>query len=200
MNVLVGLGNPGRKYVGTRHNVGFELIAEMGRRFGADRPKSRFDAEFSEVQCAGRRLLLLAPQTFMNASGRSVRQLVDFYQIPIPSLLVACDDINLPLGRLRIRAAGSSGGQKGLQDIIRHLGTDEFARLRIGVDRPPEQMDSADYVLGRFGSRERETIERTIAQAADVVELWVTSGLPAAMNRYNAAATKDSEEDKSSGG
>lgn len=196
MNVLVGLGNPGRKYDGTRHNVGFDLIAELSRRFGADRPKSRFDAELAEILVGGKRVLLLAPQTFMNASGRSVRQLVDFYQIPLESLLVACDDINLPLGRIRIRPAGSAGGQKGLQDIIRHLGTEAFSRLRIGVGRPPGQMDSADYVLGRFSIREREEIEHAIVQAADAVELWVTSGLGSAMNRFNSPPVKNAEEDK----
>ena len=123
-----------------------------------------------------------------------MRQLVDFYQIPIESLLVACDDINLPLGRIRIRASGSSGGQKGLQDIIRHLGTDAVARLRIGVDSPPEQMDSADYVLSRFGGREQEAIDHTIGQAADAVEVWLTSGLAAAMNRFNPAPSKDDKD------
>src|SRR5216684_2305174 len=127
MKVLVGLGNPGKKYEGTRHNVGFEVVAELAYRHrtsqGATKPKVKFEAEIAELTVAGQKLLLVAPQTFMNASGRSVRQLVDFFQIAASDLLVVCDDINLPLGQLRIRRSGSSGGQKGLENIIQHMGT-----------------------------------------------------------------------------
>jgi peptidyl-tRNA hydrolase, PTH1 family len=165
----------------------------LSRRFGADRPKLRFEAELSEIVVGGRKVLLLAPQTYMNNSGRSVRQLVDFYQVPAESVLVACDDINLPLGRIRIRASGSSGGQKGLQDIIRHLGTEVVPRLRIGVGSPPGQMDSADYVLARFGTAEREVIDQAIVQGANAVELWVTGGLSSAMNRFNSSPATEAD-------
>src|ERR1700704_1542716 len=136
MKLLVGLGNPGKKYEGTRHNVGFEVGAELAYRHGASKPKVKFEAEIAELAVAGQKLLLVAPQTFMNASGRSVRQLVDFFHVDVNDLLVVCDDINLRLGQLRIRRVGSSGGQKGLENIIQHMGTQAVPRLRIGVGGP----------------------------------------------------------------
>ena len=192
MKVVVGLGNPGKKYTGTRHNVGFEVIAELARRHAASKPRARFEAEISEIDLAGQRLLLAAPQTFMNASGRAVRQVVDFYQIPISDLLIVCDDINLPLGKLRIRKSGSSGGQKGLENIVQHLGMN-VARLRIGVGQPPEHLDSADYVLDRFHKSELAEIDRAIGAAADAVEVWITSGINQAMNRFNVACKRDDD-------
>jgi PTH1 family peptidyl-tRNA hydrolase len=185
MKVVVGLGNPGRKYEGTRHNVGFQLVAELARRHGARSPKTKFEAEIAEIQLGSERVLLVAPQTFMNASGRSVRPLADFYQLELSNLLVVCDDIALPLGRIRVRKSGSSGGQKGLENILQQLGTQEVARLRIGVDAPPPQMDAADYVLSKFGKREVEDVDAALMRAADAVEAWVIDGLVAAMNRFN---------------
>lgn len=192
MKVVVGLGNPGKKYSGTRHNVGFDVIAELARRHAASKPKTRFEAEIAEVDVAGQRLLLAAPQTFMNASGRSVRQIVDFYQLPCGDVLVVCDDINLPLGKLRIRKSGSSGGQKGLENIIQHMGTN-VPRLRIGVGQPPGHLDSADYVLDRFSKSERGEIERAIGAAADAVETCVAAGIEQAMNRFNVACKKEDD-------
>lgn len=186
MNVVVGLGNPGRKYQQTRHNVGFRVLAELARRHGAGRPKSKFDAELVEIALAGETLLLTAPQTYMNASGRCVQQLVRFYELPMKSLLVVCDDFHLELGRLRLRPSGSAGGQKGLQDIIDRLGSEEFARLRIGIGEPPDRMDPVDYVLSRFRTDELETAETAVQRATDGVELWATQGLQAAMNAVNA--------------
>jgi PTH1 family peptidyl-tRNA hydrolase len=186
MKAVVGLGNPGSKYLRTRHNIGFEVLAELARRHAGTQPKLKFDAELVEVTIAAEKTLLVAPQTYMNASGRAVRRLVDFYELPLSDLLVVCDDINLDVGRLRWRRSGSAGGQKGLNDIINHLGTQEIARLRIGIGRPPGQMDAADYVLSRFGSAEKEDIEHAIVLAADGVELWIAEGIEAAMNRYNA--------------
>ncbi|MBI5760051.1 MAG: aminoacyl-tRNA hydrolase [Planctomycetales bacterium] len=185
MKVVVGLGNPGRKYEGTRHNVGFQLVAELARRHGARSPKTKFEAEIAEIQLGSERVLLVAPQTFMNASGRSVRPLADFYQLELSNLLVVCDDIALPLGRIRLRKSGSSGGQKGLENILQQLGTQEVARLRIGVDAPPPQMDAADYVLGRFGKWEAGVVDTALMRAADAVEAWVIDGLVTAMNRFN---------------
>ncbi len=185
MKVAVGLGNPGKKYAGTRHNVGFEVLAELARRHGGAKPKARFEAEISEVLLAGDKLLLVAPQTYMNASGRSVRQLVDFYQLAPADLLVVCDDINLPAGKLRIRRSGSAGGQKGLENVILHLGTQDVPRLRIGIGLPPSGRDSADYVLERFHKSERETIDAAILAAADGVEVWMAEGIDRAMNRFN---------------
>lgn len=188
MKVVVGLGNPGLKYAGTRHNVGFEVVAELARRQGASKPKVKYEAELAEATLGSEKVLLVAPQTYMNLSGRTVQPLVDFYQLPLDDLLVVCDDLNLDLGRLRLRPGGSAGGQKGLADIIRRLGTEQFPRLRIGIGRPPGQMDSADYVLSRFRKDEREDIEHALLAAADGVELWTRDGLPAAMNRLNAPA------------
>lgn len=184
--IVVGLGNPGKKYEGTRHNVGFELIAELSRRYSASKPKLKFEAEIAEAPVGAEKLLLVAPQTYMNASGRSIRQIVDFFQTPLDSLLVVCDDINLPLGTIRLRKSGSSGGQKGLENTIQQLGTQEFSRLRIGVDAPGD-MDAADYVLGRYGKREAPLIDTAIGLAAKAVEMWLQQGIGAAMNAFNAS-------------
>jgi PTH1 family peptidyl-tRNA hydrolase len=185
MHVVVGLGNPGKKYEGTRHNIGFEVLSELSARCDGGKPKVRFEAETVEVASGTSRLLLLAPQTFMNLSGRSVRQTIEFFQLPYENLLVVLDDLALPLGKLRLRPSGSAGGQKGLANIIQQLGTDQFARLRIGIDPRPEHMDAADYVLSRFHSSERETISNAVKRAADAVEHWATKGLAAAMNAFN---------------
>ena len=185
MKVAVGLGNPGKKYAGTRHNVGFEVLAELARRHGGAKPKMRFEAEMIEVPVAGDKLLLVAPQTYMNASGRSVRQLVDFYQLAPADLIVICDDINLPTGKLRLRRSGSAGGQKGLENVVLHLGTQDVPRLRIGIGLPPAGRDSADYVLERFHKSERATTDAAIVAAADAVEAWIAEGIDRAMNRFN---------------
>ena len=189
MKLVVGLGNPGREYEGTRHNVGFQLLAEMSRRYDGGRPKSKFQAELVEVLVGTERVLLLAPQTFMNLSGSSVQKAIVFYQLPLADLIVVCDDLNLPLGRIRIRTGGSAGGQKGLDNTIRQLGTQEFPRLRIGIDPPPQNRDAVDYVLGRFSKKELEIIGPAVATAANAVETWIREGIEAAMNRYNSAAS-----------
>jgi PTH1 family peptidyl-tRNA hydrolase len=186
MKVIVGLGNPGPKYHKTRHNLGYAVVQTLAERGGAGKFRSAFEAEIADVSLAGQSALLVAPQTYMNNSGRSVRKLVDFYRQPLADLLVVCDDLNLEVGRLRLRSSGSDGGQKGLRDIIQRLGTEEFGRLRIGIGRPPGRQDSSDYVLKRFRSDEIATIDHAIACAADAVETWVSEGLAAAMNRYNA--------------
>ncbi|MBS0261374.1 MAG: aminoacyl-tRNA hydrolase [Planctomycetes bacterium] len=185
MKVVVGLGNPGKKYEGTRHNVGWFVLKGLAGRHGALRRILRFEAEIVEVSVAGHKLVLVAPQTFMNASGRSVRQLVDFYHVSPADVLVVCDDMNLPLAKLRIRKSGSGGGQKGLENVIQHLGTQEVPRLRIGVDRPPSGRDPADYVLDRFGKAELREIEIAVRTAADAVENWLTEGIEKTMNRFN---------------
>jgi peptidyl-tRNA hydrolase, PTH1 family len=185
MKLIVGLGNPGRKYVGTRHNVGFVVLAEAARRWAGSGPQWNFEGEVVEAQRDGQKLLLLAPQTYMNASGRSVRKAIDFYKLNTEDLLVVCDDINLPLGKLRVRAKGSSGGQKGLEDIARHLGTTDFARLRIGIGEPPQGWDAAAYVLGKFTGEESQAIELAVASAVDALVDWAREGVQFCMNRYN---------------
>ena len=186
MKVVVGLGNPGLKYVGTRHNVGYDVLARLAHEYGAESVRMRFEAEITEITVQTERLLLVAPQTFMNLSGRCVRQVVDFYKIVMEDLLLVCDDLNLEVGRLRLRASGSAGGQKGLQNTIDHLGTQQFARLRIGIGRPPGRMDAAAYVLQKPRSDEREALELAVARAADAVVLWARQGVATAMNAVNA--------------
>jgi PTH1 family peptidyl-tRNA hydrolase len=187
LKLVVGLGNPGRKYFGTRHNIGFEVLGELARRHSAPATKSRFESELTEVLLGSQRILLAAPQTFMNLSGRAVRQIVDFYRLPLDQLLVVCDDINLDTARLRLRASGTAGGQKGLNNIIQQLGTNVFSRLRIGVGMPPGQMDSADYVLSKFMKSEHDEMQHAVVKAADGVELWARVGVQAAMNEVNRA-------------
>lgn len=191
MKLIVGLGNPGAKYRQTRHNVGFEVLAELARRHGGGKPKVKFDAELVDVQYAGEKLLLVAPMTYMNESGRAARQVSQFYDVPAEDLLVICDDMNLETGRLRLRASGSAGGQKGLADIIRHLGTEDVPRLRIGIGQPPGQMSGSDYVLGKFTKPQREEIDPAILNAADGVERWVNDGIQLAMNTVNASSGDD---------
>lgn len=186
MKLVVGLGNPGRKYQGTRHNVGFLVLEELTGRLAVQRrPKQPWQAEIGETQIGEEKLLLLWPQTFMNLSGGSVQPAKDFYKLTNSELLVVCDDFNLPLGRLRLRKSGSSGGQKGLEDIIRRLGSDEFPRLRIGIGAPPPHFDTTDFVLGKFTKEELPTIAETIVRAADAVQDWVRDGVDRVMTKYN---------------
>jgi len=184
MKVVVGLGNPGGRYAGTRHNVGYAVIHRLGDGAGCGRFQSRFQAQVAELTEGPHKVLLVMPETFMNLSGRSVRQLVDFYQLPLDDLLVVCDDINLPLGRLRARARGTHGGHNGLRDIQNHLGTTAYARLRIGVDAPQEE-DAVGHVLGRFRPSERPVIDEALARAAQAVVVWIHHGIGACMNQYN---------------
>lgn len=185
MKLVVGLGNPGKRYEGTRHNIGYAVLAELGRRFGLGPPKARFHGELLEACLNGVRALLLSPTTYMNRSGLSVQAASAFYKIPESDILIICDDLNLPVAKLRVRRGGSSGGQKGLEDIIRRLGTDEFPRLRIGIGVPPEQWDAADYVLGKIPREDRDPIEQAVCSGADAVVAWAHEGIEACMNRYN---------------
>jgi PTH1 family peptidyl-tRNA hydrolase len=184
MKVIVGLGNPGARYAGTRHNVGFAVVDWLATAPGTSRPLGRFNAEIRERLEEETKVLLVKPQSFMNLSGRSVREVLDFYQVPTEELLVICDDFNLPLGKLRIRSKGREGGHNGLRDIINHLGTMAFPRLRIGVG-PPEKGQAIDHVLGRFQPSEKPCIEDAIARAGQAAGLWVHRGIQECMNQYN---------------
>ncbi len=183
MKVVVGLGNPGKRYDGTRHNVGFAVLDSLALSPRAGRFQSRFQARVCELIEDAGKILLVEPETFMNLSGRCVREVVDFYQLPLTDLLVVCDDINLPLGKLRVRAKGTHGGHNGLRDIQNHLGTTEYARLRLGVDSPRD--DAIDHVLGRFSAAERPVIDDAILLAAQAVLVWASQGVEACMNQYN---------------
>jgi PTH1 family peptidyl-tRNA hydrolase len=184
MKVIVGLGNPGPKYAGTRHNVGFEVIDYLAAAPGCGPFRSKFQAQVAELKEAGEQVLLVKPETFMNLSGRAVRQVVDFYKVPPADLLIVSDDFNLPLGKLRARAKGSHGGQNGLRDIQQQLGTDEYARLRVGVGQPGPG-EAVDFVLSRFKPAERKAVEEAVAKAADAALVWVRGGIEACMNRAN---------------
>jgi PTH1 family peptidyl-tRNA hydrolase len=195
MKLVVGLGNPGRKYAGTRHNVGFDVVERLSKRHGAEPWRLKFDAEISEVEIGGERTLLLRPQTLMNRSGQAVQAAVAFYKLPLDEVLVVCDDFNLPLGRLRIRTDGSSGGQKGLQNITQLLGTQEIDRLRIGIGPVPPEWDAADFVLGKFTSDERAAMEPVLERCGDAARMWIEQGVAAAMNQYNALPLEPSSGD-----
>jgi peptidyl-tRNA hydrolase, PTH1 family len=188
MKLVFGLGNPGRRYEATRHNIGAMVVTELARRHATGPAKTKFHAEVVEASLAGQTALLLIPTTYMNLSGSSVQEAQAFYKVPLEDLMVICDDLNLPLGKLRIRSKGSSGGQKGLEDIIRRLATEDFARLRIGIGQPPEGWDWADFVLSKFAKQELGEIEQAVGMAADAVVAWVREGLAMCMNRYNAGS------------
>ena len=182
--LVVGLGNPGSKYDGTRHNIGFQVVDRLAQGGTVARFARKFEGQLAETEIDFQRVLLLKPETFMNLSGRSVRQALQFYKLEAADLLVVCDDLNLPLGKLRLRPGGSDGGQKGLRDIANQLGTEEFARLRLGLgDRGP--IDAADFVLTRFRAAEQPIINDALIAATQAVAVWVSQGTAAAMNRFN---------------
>ncbi|MDA7950722.1 MAG: aminoacyl-tRNA hydrolase [Pirellulaceae bacterium] len=191
MKLVVGLGNPGKKYQGTRHNIGFEVIRVLVDRYITDKPKSKFSGEYYEALIGSKKVLLVLPLTYMNLSGNTVLPLRDFYKVPNEEILVVCDDVNLPLGRIRIRENGSAGGQNGLKDILRRLGTQAVPRLRVGIAGKRVQEDSggdlASYVLGRFSKEEAQEVQQVVRRAADGIESWISEGISACMHTYNTA-------------
>lgn len=186
--LVVGLGNPGSKYEGTRHNIGFAVVDRLAAYGSGARFAAKFDGLLAETEIDFHRILLLKPQTFMNLSGRSVRQVFNFHKLDLLDVLVVCDDLSLPLGRPRIRAGGSDGGQKGLRDIALHLASDQFPRLRIGIGERG-MMDAADFVLSRFRPVEQSIIDDALITATQAVAVWVTQGISQAMNRFNGPTT-----------
>jgi PTH1 family peptidyl-tRNA hydrolase len=185
MKLVVGLGNPGKKYEGTRHNVGFRVATLLAERHGTAKPRRAFQGEVTEAAIEGQKVLLLCPHTLMNLSGASVLEARDFYKLDNAELLIVSDDFNLPLGKLRFRTSGSSGGQRGLENIIHRLGRDDIPRLRIGIGSPPAGREAPDFVLGRFTKAEHDEIELAIVRAADAATVWVREGAGVAMNQYN---------------
>ena len=190
MKLIVGLGNPGQKYKGTRHNIGFDVIANLAQRFDIGRPKAKFNAETAETVIRNEKAVLLSPLTFMNLSGQSVRAAMDFYKLAIDDLIVVCDDLALETGRIRLRPGGSDGGQKGLKDIINRIGTQDFSRLRIGIGSPPGGWDAADYVLGKFSDEEKPEIRKSVERACDAIVVWVSEGIQQSMSQFNADPNK----------
>ncbi len=186
--LIVGLGNPGIKYAKTRHNIGFRVIDELVARhnLGAGRGEKR--AQTWDVQIRGLRVKLAKPMTYMNRSGESVRQLMDYYDIPFSNLLVVHDDLDTPFGILRLRQSGGHGGQNGLRSIIQHLGSKDFARLRFGIGRPPGKMDPVNYVLQPFKIDDVIRANELAGRAADAVGVWLSEGIEQAMSRFNGDA------------
>jgi PTH1 family peptidyl-tRNA hydrolase len=191
MKMVVGLGNPGRQYAETRHNVGFMTIDELARRHGAAEASQRMGAWSARARIAGQDVLLVKPQTFMNLSGEAVGRLWRWYKLGLEDVLIVSDDIDLPFERLRLRARGSAGGHNGLRSIFRHLGSQEIARLKIGVGRPASD-EARDYVLSPFSREEREALPLLLSRAADAVELALREGAVAAMNVVNGTGGAES--------
>jgi len=184
MKLIVGLGNPGAKYRGTRHNVGFAVVDELARRGAVDFESAPADALIAKWRRGEDAVIIAKPMTFMNDSGQAVGELTRYFKIDAGDLLIVVDEVQLPLGRLRARPRGSAGGHNGLKSVIAHIG-DEFARLRIGVGRGDSRRDLADHVLSRFDGDENAEVERMTARAADAAELFTTAGIAAVMNAYN---------------
>jgi PTH1 family peptidyl-tRNA hydrolase len=192
VKMIVGLGNPGQEYARHRHNVGFQVVDEFARRHGLafDRMQKRARLAQGVVDLAGRwrgHVLVAKPMTYMNLSGEAVRALAQFYKLTPVDILVVHDDLDLPFSRMRLRPGGGAGGQKGVASTIAQLGSDGFARLRMGIGRPPGQTDPADFVLRPFTASEEQEMALVRPKAADAIEAWLAEGVEAAMNRFNAA-------------
>ena len=191
MYLIVGLGNPGREYHKTRHNVGFEALDELITAYRISGPLSKFKAMIGKGMIGAEKVIAAKPMTYMNLSGEAVRAIVDFYKIdPETELIVISDDVDLEPGRLRIRKSGSAGGHNGLKSIIQHLGTEKFLRIRIGVGGKKAGWDLADHVLGKFPEEERPLVDEALKKAAEAAACVVTDGPDIAMNRYNTKKAK----------
>lgn len=192
MYIVVGLGNPTREYKGTRHNVGFDAIDVIADKYKIDVSSKKHKAVYGAGYIEGYKTALVKPQTFMNLSGESVREFIDYYKCDVEEeLIVLYDDIDLDVGQLRIRKKGSAGGHNGIKNIIAHLNTQSFNRIKIGVGEKPKGMDLADYVLGHFSKSDRVFIDETLINAADAVRLMITENADAAMNVYNKKVVKE---------
>ena len=207
MKLIVGLGNPGREYVGTRHNIGFEVINVLSQKFGLTTGRDGFDkmarrkfdglgldAAVATADGGSEKVLLLKPMTYMNLSGRSVQAAMAFYNLTPADVLIVLDDVALPCGRLRMRGGGSSGGHNGLKDIEQALGSAQYPRLRIGIDPPPPRVPQKDYVLGRFTDAQRVQLDPAVNRACGAVIAWIEKGIEAAMNVFNADVNTESSE------
>lgn len=196
MYIIVGLGNPEKKYVNTRHNIGFDVIDAIAEKNDIVMGEKKHKALIGKGIVAGQKAVLVKPLTYMNLSGESVRSVIDFYKVDEKSgLIVISDDVSLDMGQIRIRKRGSDGGHNGLKNIIMHLGHDEFIRVRMGVGEKPPRMDLADYVLGHFSAEEREVMNEGARTATLAIEKVITEGPDAAMNKYNARKRPPREEE-----
>ncbi len=184
MYLVVGLGNPGEKYDRTRHNVGFDIINLCESKYNFSINRTKFRGMYGETTIAGEKVIFLKPQTFMNLSGDSIREIANFYKIPTENIIIIYDDISLEVGRIRIKEKGSSGGHNGIKSIISQMATQEFPRIKVGVGQPNE--DLVEFVLGRFSKEEREIIRKTFDVAVEAVEVIISKGVQEAMNRFNS--------------
>lgn len=187
MKLIVGLGNPGKAYESTRHNVGFQVIDYLASKWNAPLTQSKFKGMYSIIHRPEGKVMLLKPLTYMNLSGESVGALMDYYDVAIEDLVVIYDDLDLPTGQLRLRQKGSAGGHNGIKSLIQHLGTQQFNRMRVGIGRPPAGMKVPDYVLARFSESEAPEISEAIKKSAEACELWLSKPYLEVMNDYNAA-------------
>ena len=185
MVLIIGLGNPGSKYAGTRHNIGFSAVTELADECGIALKTKECKGITGTGTIEGVKVKLVQPQTFMNNSGECVRALMDFYKVPAEDILVICDEVSLPTGKLRIRAKGSAGGHNGMKSIIAHAGTGDFARLRIGVGEKPEGWDLADHVLAHFPKGEEPAVRESLKRAVAAVRCFLSDGIEETMNRFN---------------
>lgn len=185
MKIIAGLGNPTKQYEGTRHNVGFSVIYRLADKYNIKMNIARHKALIGTGVIAGEKVMLVMPQTYMNLSGEAVGEIMRYYKAEPSDLIITYDDIDLDVGKLRIRAKGSAGGHNGMKSIIAHVGSEEFDRVRVGIGHKPPEFDLADYVLSRFGKDELPLIRDAVDKAADAVEVIIRSGVEAAMNKYN---------------
>lgn len=184
MKIIVGLGNPGKDYKNTRHNIGFMVLEELASRHPVEKQESRFDAIIGHIRIGSEKVLLVKPLTYMNLSGRAVQPIMHWYKLELPDLMVVYDDMDLPTASLRIRAKGGTGGHKGMTSISERLASKDFARMRVGIGRP-EVGETVGWVLGRFSQEEQAEIQIVVKKAADALEKWIKMGINEAMNAYN---------------
>jgi PTH1 family peptidyl-tRNA hydrolase len=186
VKLIVGLGNPGMFYRWSRHNIGFQVVKALGgARKAAFRKEKATSSLTAQIKIAGSAVILALPLSFMNRSGGAVQALLERYRLQLKDILVVCDDLDLPFGRLKIRPGGSSGGHRGLGDIVKQLQSEGFPRLRLGIGRPRREMDAASYVLGRFNAQEKRQLKGLVKKALDCCHCWVTDGISASMNLFN---------------
>lgn len=188
MRLIVGLGNLGKLYERTRHNIGFDVIDEISGRFNIPLNQAKFKGVYGSGLVQGEKVILLKPLTYMNLSGESIRPLMDYYNISLEELLIIYDDLDLPTGKIRLREKGSAGGHNGIKSTIAHVGAQEFKRIRVGISRPQNGMAVADYVLGKFSSDEQPKMEAAAAKAAEACEMWLTEPFLKVMNTFNQQA------------
>ncbi|MEI5909496.1 aminoacyl-tRNA hydrolase [Bacillus spongiae] len=185
MKLIVGLGNPGSQFKDTRHNIGFEVIDELAKRHNVKLDQSKFKAQYSVIHVNGQKIMLLKPLTYMNLSGESIRPMMDYFDVNNENLTVIYDDLDLPVGKIRLRQKGSAGGHNGMKSTIAHLGTQQFNRIRIGINRPNNGMSVPNYVLGKFSKEESAELSHVIDACANACEDWFSKSFVEVMNSYN---------------